>query len=167
MRIIASISILLVIFITSSVASSARGMVAPPPRWMGGNTGAWIGDGGSGPIFGFDDPWGKDFPFGGGGIGDPGFTGWLDGGDWTRGGSTFSGGNNGNNGGTGGHDECTDRCQENQWTNGNCIPICYCRTHYHRPGFIACAEKLNHDWDGRMCGIFAGLCEPKPEEPQE
>lgn len=163
MRTIASVGFIsAAILLASAVSSFSRGMLAPPPRWLGGNTGAWIGDGGSGPIFGFDDPWGIDFPFGSGGIGDPGFTGWLDGGEWTRGGGIFTGGP-GNNGYPGGPGEpgCQDKCQKVTFT-GPCVPLCYCRPYYMAPDRTVCTDQLNKDWDGRMCEKLTGSCDTRP-----
>lgn len=145
------------IVIAASTMSFARGQLAPPPRFMGGNTGAWIGDGGSGPIFGFDDPWGIDFPFGSGGIGDPGFTGWLDGGDWTRGGDPFSGGNNGGNGGSGDPDPCLNRCQRPTMV-GPCRARCYCRPDYHGDWRNNCVVDKTADWTGQMCERYMLKC---------
>lgn len=163
MRITAWISFMAAIIVAGSSLSFARGMLAPPPRFLGGNTGAWIGDGGSGPIFGFDDPWGTDFPFGSGGIGDPGFTGCLDGGEWTRGGGIFSGGYTGGPGDPSNPNDprnlgCTDKCEEPSLT-GDCLPVCYCRIYYQAPDRTVCTDKQNSDWDGRMCRIFTASCE--------
>lgn len=160
MRIVALLGLVVATLIANSAISFARGQVAPPPRFMGGNIGGWIGDGGSGPIFGFDDPWGKDFPFGGGSILDPGFTGWLDGGEWTRGGGPLSGGNgNGPGNGNDPHepDPCVDRCQ-NATMVGPCVALCYCRPDYHGDWRANCILDQTPDWTGQMCEKYRLKC---------
>lgn len=157
MKISGLLGLVLAIVIAYPVMSFARGQVMPPPRFMGGNIGAWIGDGGSGPIFGFDDPWGKDFPFGGGSILDPGFTGWLDGGDWTRGGNPLSGGNGNGNGGNGNYDPCLDACQYPSMV-GDCVMICYCRKDYHGDWRANCIKDKTADWTGQMCDRLGLKC---------
>ncbi len=153
------------IFIAGSVSAMGRGEVSPPPRFFGGDIGGWMGDGGSGPLFGFDDPWGKDMPFGAGGIGTPGFTGWLSDGDWTRGtrsGNPFGGG--GNSGGGMVPDTslgCPGVCQRPSVV-GPCIPLCYCRPYYlGYPGDLTCDINRGSDWNGRMCFILRGGCPDK------
>lgn len=156
MRIIGLLGVIVATLIASSVISFARGQVAPPPRFMGGNIGAWIGDGGSGPIFGFDDPWGKDFPFGGGSIMDPGFTGWLEGGDWTRGGDPLSGGN-GNGNGEHEPDPCLNICSRPSIV-GDCLSVCYCRKDYHGDWRPNCIKDQTADWTGQMCDRLGLKC---------
>lgn len=158
---------LALIFIGGSTASLARGQVAPPPRFFGGNIGAWLGDGGSGPIFGFDDPWGIDFPFGSGGIGDPGFTGWIDAGEWTRGGGgPFSGGPGGNGYPIDSTFGCGNDCEEPSVV-GPCEATCYCRryTQGAYPEYeTICDPKLwQEQFLNRMCRIKYGPC---PEEQE-
>ena len=52
----------IVILVIGSLTAYGRGQIPPPPPFIGGNTGDWLG---SGPLFGFDDPWGPGFPSGG------------------------------------------------------------------------------------------------------
>lgn len=151
--------------IAGSTFVSARGMLAPPPRYFGGNTGGWIGDGGSGPIFGFDDPWGKDFPFGGGSLNDPGFTGWIDGGEWTRGGGPLSsGGGSGDTPGTGSGDStlgCRNICERPTMV-GPCLAACWCRDYMHDTGRIICDKKIVPGLsNGSVCNIYLGGCDSK------
>lgn len=172
---IIKVLVILSVFVAGSVAASARGQVPPPPPFVGGNIGGWMGDGGSGPLFGFDDPWGKDMPFGTGGAGTPGFTGWLSGGGWIRGssaGNPFGSGGGpggggpgggGPGGGTGGGRDygCPGPCQSPSLTGG-CRPLCYCRPYYMgQPGDLTCDMKRGADWNGRMCYVLRGGCPDK------
>ncbi len=123
------IIVALLIGIVAPVGVSARGQIPPPPPYTGGGIGAWLGEDGSGPLFGFDDPWGKDMPFGIGGAGTPGFTGWLSDGNWTRGSNAGSPFGTGGGGGGVRRDTsygCPWKCQSASMT-GPCVPLCYCR----------------------------------------
>lgn len=149
---------LVLLFIISPPTLSARGRMPPPPRFLGGNIGDWLGEGGNGPIFGFDHPWGIDFPFGDGGIGDPGFTGYLGWEPMDFGGS----GGYGGNGGPG----CPGECQETSLT-GPCIPTCHCRKYtqgaYPETDRI-CDPRHNPSLStGVMCYVKWGGCPDEHE----
>lgn len=49
----------MILNVCACLTAYGRGAVPPPPPFSGGNVGSWLG---SGPLFGFDTPWGADFP---------------------------------------------------------------------------------------------------------
>lgn len=115
--------LLIITFVDNTFDAAARGQIAPPPRYSGlGSAGAWMG---RGPMFDFDDPWGKDFPWGDDGGGSGG-----GGGDWIGYGGYFHPGPDDN------HNEygCDGNCLVPSWT-GPCIYLCMCRPWmHHNPG---------------------------------
>lgn len=86
----------LLAFFAFSNDTSARGQTPPPPPFIGGSSGDWLG---SGPIFGFEVPNVKN-PFAGGGIGSGGANGGW-GGSWWNGDGPLGGGGWGGWGGWG------------------------------------------------------------------
>ena len=124
MKSIITITSITLFFLFNITPSSARGMLAPPPPFSGGNVGAWLG---SGPMFDGQHPWGVDFPD-----------------DWDKGGGSDYSGSGGSGwelappGGFGyfppqdstANFGCDEKCQAPTLT-GPCRDLCECVRNWH------------------------------------
>lgn len=147
----------------------ARGEHPPPPPFMGGNVGAWLG---SGPIFGFDDGGGPGGGWGGGWYG--GADGWGGLGSGSGGSGGYSGGSHG----TGGSGHLFDTTKKDGFggLHGTCwseLPIgsayrCHCDVKYNPllppchgcpvHGFCIKSPVWDSEMDHGSCNNYYEVC---------